>query len=98
MPEPRHWHLVMYDVSEPKSLKRVHKLLCAWGQPVQYSVFRVRATDREFERLRFEISRIVDSTDRVLWARLCNGCAGRIQAHGKSLAPFELDTPCCHVA
>lgn len=98
MPEPRHWHLLMYDVSDPGALKRVHKLLSAWGRPVQYSVFRVRSTARELERLRYELSRLVEATDRVLVVRLCDDCASRIQVQGQPLAPFDLEVPDCHLA
>lgn len=52
MPEPRPWHLVVYDVSE-------HKVLSAWGKPVQYSVFRVRGTGRELAHLRFELTGLI---------------------------------------
>lgn len=93
MAESRHWHLVMYDVSDPKALRRVHKKLCGWGKPVQYSVFRVRATARELERMRCELARILDPDDRLLIARLCDDCASRVTVRGKDLVPFELDLP-----
>ncbi len=93
MGEPRHWHLVMYDVSNPKALRRVHKKLCAWGKAVQYSVFRVRASARELERLRCELARILAPDDRLLVARLCDDCAERVTVRGKDLVPFELDLP-----
>jgi len=86
MPEPRHWHLVVYDVSEPKILRKVHKTLTAWGKPVQYSVFRVRGTARELERLRFELSLLIASTDRLMVIRLCPGCAGRVTVQGQDLS------------
>lgn len=93
MGEPRHWHLLLYDVSDDKRLRQVRKLLCAWGKPLQYSVFRVRATAREMERLRFELTRLLDRDDRLTVVRLCGGCASRVQTRGKELAPFELDKP-----
>ena len=77
MPEPRHWHLILYDISDDKALRKVHKLMTAWGKPVQYSVFRVRSTQRELERLRFELSKLMEPTDRLLIARLCPSCAAR---------------------
>lgn len=83
----------MYDVSDPKALRRVHKKLRGWGQPVQYSVFRVRATARELERMRCELAKILDPDDRLLVARLCDHCAARVTVRGKDLAPFELDLP-----
>ena len=91
MPEPRHLHLLAYDVSDPKRLRKVHKTLTAWGKPVQYSVFRVRATGRELERLRFELARLLEPDDRLLVVRLCNGCANRVAVRGKDLEPFETE-------
>ena len=86
MAEPRHWHLVVYDVSDPKMLRSVHKTLKAWGKPVQYSVFRVRGTGRELERLRFELSLMIAATDQLMVIRLCPGCAGRVTVQGQDLA------------
>ena len=97
MPEPRHWHLVMYDVSDANALRRVHKLLRAWGKALQFSLFRVRCTARELERLRFELSKLLSDTDRLLIARLCNSCASRIHVRGETMEPFDLDVPTCHV-
>ena len=92
MPEPRHLHLLAYDVSDPKRLRRVHKTMTAWGKPVQYSVFRVRCTARELERLRFELTRLLEPDDRLMVIRLCAGCAGRVTVRGKDLEPFETET------
>ncbi|MEW5847824.1 MAG: CRISPR-associated endonuclease Cas2 [Myxococcota bacterium] len=93
MAEPRHWHLVMYDVSNDKALRQVHKKLTAWGKPVQYSVFRVRCTARELEQLRFELAGILEEKDRLMVARLCEGCAGRVTVRGKDLAGLDEDPP-----
>ncbi|KYF63308.1 MULTISPECIES: CRISPR-associated endonuclease Cas2 [Sorangium] len=93
MPEPRHWHLVVYDVSEPKALRKVHKVLSAWGKPVQYSVFRVRGTARELARLRFELTGLIASEDRLMFIRLCPDCATRVTVQGKDLAPLDLEPP-----
>ena len=82
MGEPRHWYLVFYDVSEPRTLRRVHKKVREWGQPLQYSVFAVRGTARELEQLRFELSDIMDATDRLMLVRLCPACAARAIIQG----------------
>ncbi|WP_441289620.1 CRISPR-associated endonuclease Cas2 [Sorangium sp. KYC3313] len=93
MPEPRHWHLVGYDVSEPKALRKVHKVLSAWGKPVQYSVFRVRGTARELARLRFELTGLIAPTDRLMVIRLCTDCATRVTVQGHDLTPLDLEPP-----
>jgi CRISPR-associated protein Cas2 len=69
MAEPRHWHLVMYDVCDDGRLRRVHKLLRGWGKAMQYSVFRVRCSARELERMRFELTQVLGEEDRNCRAR-----------------------------
>jgi CRISPR-associated protein Cas2 len=97
MPEPRHLYVLAYDVSDPKRLRKVHKTMTAWGKPVQESVFRVRGTARELERLRFELARILDPGDRLMVVRLCAGCAGRVVVRGKDLEAFETEVAACRV-
>jgi CRISPR-associated protein Cas2 len=97
MPEARHLYLMAYDVMDPKRLRKVHKTMRAWGEPVQYSVFRVRCTGRELARLRFELGRVLDPGDRLLVIRLCTGCAARVTVTGKELAPFETEVPACRI-
>lgn len=36
----RNRYLVSYDISDPKRLRRVHRALRGYGEPLQYSVFR----------------------------------------------------------
>lgn len=87
----------MYDVTEPKRLRSTHKVLTEWGKPVQYSVFRVRCTKRELERLRYELSQILTSEDRLMVVRLCDSCASRVSVHGEALTSFDLDSPPFHL-
>lgn len=93
MSADRHWHLLMYDVGDNKILRRVHKKLTEWGKPVQYSVFRVRCTQRELTQLRFELVKLIGDDDRLLIVRLCNGCASRVTMHGKQFFHFEPEPP-----
>ena len=93
MAEPRHWHLLMYDVSGDKNLRMVHKKLSAWGKPVQFSVFRVRCTARELQQLRHELAVVMTDEDRLMVVRLCDGCAGRVVMRGKAMAEFDQDSP-----
>lgn len=93
MPEPRHWYLVMYDVSAPAALRKVHKTLTAWGQPVQYSVFRVRGTKRQIHQLHHELVKIVSSDDRLLLIRVCDNCLRTAILEGRDIDAFDLDPP-----
>lgn len=93
MAEPRHWYLVMYDVSSAPALRKVHKLLTAWGRPVQYSVFRVRASKRDINKLHHELVKLVDADDRLLLIRVCDSCLRSAIIQGRDLEPFDLDPP-----
>ena len=93
MAEARHWYLVLYDVSDDKALHKVHKLLTGWGSPVQYSVFRVRCTIREAVRLRWELTKLVQNQDRLMFVRLCQSCASRVTVQGAQLDPFPSEQP-----
>ncbi len=48
----RRCYLVCYDVCDPKRLRRIHKLMKAYGEPWQYSVFY--CTLRAIDRVRLE--------------------------------------------
>ena len=46
-----HWYLFCYDIASPKRLQKVHRRLRNEGLPLQYSVFLVLATGREYRHL-----------------------------------------------
>lgn len=48
----RRCYLVCYDIREPKRLRRVHKLMKAFGEAWQYSVFY--CTLKAIDRVRME--------------------------------------------
>ena len=83
----------MYDISEPAALRKTHKLLCAWGIPVQYSVFRVRGSRRQINQLHHELLRFVSSDDRLLIIRVCDACVRTAIVEGRDLASFDLEPP-----
>jgi CRISPR-associated protein Cas2 len=78
MAEERSWHLVSYDIREPKRWRRVYKLLKGYGRSVQYSVFRIRGTALTIERMRWELERLLEPEDELLVIPLCKRCAERI--------------------
>lgn len=57
---PASW-LVAYDISHPRRLSRVHRLLKETGVPVQYSLFTVRDTARGILRLKTELAGLIDT-------------------------------------
>ena len=74
----KHWHLVCYDIRDPKRWKKVFKKLKGTGDHVQYSIFRVHLTVKQLERLRWELEGFMAEEDDLLIIRLCSGCAQRV--------------------
>jgi CRISPR-associated protein Cas2 len=77
----RQWHLVSYDVRDPKRLRRVAKKLEAYGTRVQYSVFRCRLDKITLERLHWELQEILKPEDDLLVIPLCGACAEKVPDH-----------------
>ena len=74
----RKWLLISYDVRDEWRLRRVAQLLEGYGEGLQYSVFRVRLSTTEVERLRWELVQVVAPEDGVLFFPLCNHCASNV--------------------
>jgi len=63
----RHRYLVAYDVSDATRLRRVHKKLLGFGDPLQYSVFQCNLSDVEKLRMVEGLSELIHhDEDRVL--------------------------------
>ena len=59
--------LVAYDVSNNKTRRALYRLLCAYGQPVQKSVFRCSLEHTVFQRLKDELADLaLGPKDRLL--------------------------------
>ncbi len=72
------WHLIAYDVRDPKRLRKTAKILEGYGDRVQFSIFRVRVTKHKLEKLRWELSEILFEVDDLLIIPLCSQCSGKI--------------------
>ena len=77
----KHWHLISYDVRDPKRLRQTAKILEGYGTRVQYSVFRCRLDNITLEKLHWELNQILDEVDDLLVIPLCTGCAGKVPIH-----------------
>jgi CRISPR-associated protein Cas2 len=77
----RHWHLISYDVRDPKRLRRVAKLLEGYGTRLQYSVFRCRLDELTLEKLHWELNKVLEDEDDLLVMPLCNECAAKVADH-----------------
>lgn len=77
--------VISYDIVDDKRRTKVHRLLESRGQPVQYSVFEVLATEAELDALLKELTkpeRFEGSTDSVRAWRLCAACQGSVRLVG----------------
>ena len=79
MAEQKLWYLITYDVRDPKRLRQAAKKLKGYGDRLQFSVYRCRLSERGLERLRFEMTKILDGEDSVLYVGLCETCVARIR-------------------
>ena len=79
----KRWHLVIYDVRDPRRLRRTAKHLEGYGSRVQYSVFRCKLSPREMERMRWELQKILDGEDDLLIIGLCTNCVAALHSTGE---------------
>lgn len=86
------WFLISYDVRDPKRLRHVAKHLSGYGVRIQYSLFRCCLSQREAERLRWELSKILTSDDSLLVIGLCPNCAQRAREINRDALPDKHET------
>ncbi|OLP20435.1 CRISPR-associated endonuclease Cas2 [Leptolyngbya sp. 'hensonii'] len=79
MAEAKHWYIIAYDIRCPKRWRRAYKLLQGYGESLQYSIFRCWLSQRDREKLRWELEKILTEDDRLLLTGLCNRCVERMQ-------------------
>ena len=73
------WHLVSYDVRDDKRRRRAAKLLLGYGERVQYSVIRLHVSRRTLLHVRWQLARLLDPADSVLFIPLPDVVARQIQ-------------------
>lgn len=78
MSTTRRWHLVSYDIRSDARWRKAYRLLRGYGERIQYSVFRVRGSELQLARMRWELEQILEKEDALLVIPLCPTCAGRI--------------------
>lgn len=79
-----HW-LLIYDISDPKRLRKVAKIANAYGNRVQRSVFEISCSRETIEMIRKRIGFIIEDPDSVAYIPLCQFDYSGIMRFGKSL-------------
>jgi CRISPR-associated protein Cas2 len=88
---------VSYDVRDAKRLRRAAQILEGAGQRMQYSVFRCWMNPTEMQRLRWELTKILEPEDAVLFIPLCSRCVeGMETTHSAQNEPNWPDAPESH--
>ena len=77
----KHW-LVIYDICDPKRLRRVAKIMEDYGFRVQKSVFELEAPELVVEGLRRRIRKIIQDDDFVVYFDLCQRCWQKRMKYG----------------
>lgn len=82
--------LVSYDISDPKRLIRVGKLMKNYGERVLKSVFECNLSQEELSAMRAHIEREIDHLeDSVRFYILCGKCVRRVEVTGLGLPYVE---------
>ena len=64
-------YIVSYDIADPKRLRKVFKIMRAWGDHLQLSVFECQLTRMDLVRLRAELADTIHhDQDQVLFVDL----------------------------
>ena len=67
----RHSFIVTYDISDPKRLRKVFRLMLGYGDHLQLSVFQCELNPHEIVELRHALGEVIHhGEDQVLFANL----------------------------
>lgn len=83
MAETKNWYLVAYDIREQKRWRKAYQLIQGYGERIQYSIFRCWLNQRDREKLRWELEKILAAEDSLLLIRLPNQCVQSIPLYNR---------------
>jgi CRISPR-associated protein Cas2 len=74
---------ISYDIPEDKRRTKVHKVLKAYGQWMQYSVFECDLTEIQYAKLRSRLNKLIKpDQDSIRFYFLCACCQSKIERIG----------------
>lgn len=66
-------YLIMYDIADPKRLKKVEKYMEGYAYRVQLSIYESRMDEETYRKMKHGLERLVDDMDdNVLFFPLCD--------------------------
>lgn len=68
---PSHRWIILYDISNPKKLRKIAKIMESFAFRVQHSVFEAYGNIKTIEELRSRIKDILGEEDTVAYIPLC---------------------------
>ena len=57
--------IIGYDITQPRRLQRVHRLMCRFATPLEYSVFLLVGSAADKDRCLAALSALIEKTDDV---------------------------------
>lgn len=86
-------YLIMYDISHPRRLAKVSKILLDYGIRVQCSIFEARIYPSELTQMLTRIKKVLkQDEDSFKVFHLCEKCSAKRQAFGRAVA-WNQDVP-----
>ena len=78
-------YLVAYDIGDDRKRGRVHKLLSAYGQWTQYSLFECFLTRLQRVELMARLDMLIDpDSDSLRLYPLCEACVKKVETVGSA--------------
>ncbi|MBF2063538.1 MAG: CRISPR-associated endonuclease Cas2 [Calothrix sp. C42_A2020_038] len=93
MGETQHLYLICYDIRDQKRWRKAYSLLQGHGERIQYSIFRCFLNQRNREKLRWELEKILAKEDSILFVRLSQRCLQDIPKYNRPGTWENTDKP-----
>ncbi|MBW4672160.1 MAG: CRISPR-associated endonuclease Cas2 [Cyanomargarita calcarea GSE-NOS-MK-12-04C] len=93
MAEAKNCYVICYDIRCQKRWRKAYKLLKGYGDRVQYSIFRCCLNQRDREKLRWELEKILAKEDSILFVRLSDRCLQDIPKYNRPGTWENTDKP-----